>query len=108
MPVASPQIVRLSTRVIAPKDRLSFAMSIAPPSAPYSIATETPLDLELDVSALALPSISAVAQRGSAQRAIRGDAEIRRTSEHTFNLVLVLSGTFQVTHAFAVVSAPAI
>ena len=93
-----PQIVRLSTRVVAPEDRLSYAISTAPASTPYSIVTETPLNFELEVTALGLPSISAVAQRGSPQRAIRSYAEIRRSSEHAFNLVLVLSGTFQVTH----------
>jgi AraC-like DNA-binding protein len=98
MLVTPPRIVTRSTRDVAPKDRLSYAISIAPPSTPYSIATDTPLDLELDVSALGLPSISAVAQRGSRQRAIRSYAEIRRSSAHAFNLVLVLSGTFQVTH----------
>ena len=39
-----------------------------------------------------------VAQHGSPQRAIRGRSEIRRTSLLCFFLVLVLSGSWQVTH----------
>jgi AraC-like DNA-binding protein len=52
----------------------------------------------LELTALELPSIAIVAQRGSPQRAIRARTEIRRTSRHCFNLVLVLGGSWQVTH----------
>jgi AraC-like DNA-binding protein len=52
----------------------------------------------LELTALELPSIAIVAQHGSPQRAIRTRTEIRRTSQHCFNLVLVLSGSWQVTH----------
>jgi AraC-like DNA-binding protein len=52
----------------------------------------------MNVTALELPSVAIVAQQGSPQRAIRGRPEIRRTTEHCFNLVLVLGGSWQVTH----------
>jgi len=52
---------------------------------------------QLEVAALELPSISIVAQSGSPQRAIRARSEIRRTSQRYFFLVLVLSGSWQVT-----------
>jgi AraC-like DNA-binding protein len=56
------------------------------------------LEYDLELAALELPELTVVAQRGSPQRAIRTRAEIRRTSQHCFNLVLVLSGSWQVTH----------
>ena len=50
------------------------------------------------MAALELPSIAIVAQSGSPQRAIRARSEIRRTSQRYFFLVLVLSGSWQVTN----------
>jgi AraC family transcriptional activator of tynA and feaB len=97
--VESSNIVRLSTSAVAPAERLSYASWIVSSAlTPSALSTETPLDYELEVSALELPSIAVVAQRGSPQRAIRARPEIRRTSQHCFNLVLVLSGAWQVTH----------
>jgi hypothetical protein len=46
------------------------------------------LDFESELSALQLGSITFAAQRGSAQRSIRARPEIRRTTEHCFNLLL--------------------
>jgi len=65
---------------------------------PSAISSETPFEYELELAALELPALTVVAQRGSPQRAIRARAEIRRTSQHCFNLVLVLTGSWQVTH----------
>jgi hypothetical protein len=56
------------------------------------------LEYELEVAALELPSIAIVAQNGSPQRAIRARSEIRRTSQRYCFLVLVLSGSWHVTH----------
>jgi len=95
----SSQLVRLSTRDVAPADRLSYASWILSSAlAPSSVSTVTPSEYELEVTALELPSIAIVAQSGSPQRSIRARPEIRRTSQRYFFLVLVLSGSWQVTN----------
>ena len=95
----SSQIVRLSTRDVAPADRLSYASWILGSAlAPAAVSTETPSQYELDVTALELPSIAIVAQSGSPQRAIRARPEVRRTSQRYFFLVLALSGSWHVTN----------
>lgn len=92
-------IARLSTRDVAPADRLSYWSSILSSTlTPVSVDSADPLEYESEMRALALPSITFVAQRGSAQRAVRAQPEIRRTTEHCFNLVLVFGGTWHVTH----------
>jgi AraC family transcriptional regulator, positive regulator of tynA and feaB len=96
----SLQIVRLSTRDVAPADRLSYASSILSSAlAPAAVSTGTPSEYELDVTALELPSIAIVAQSGSPQRSIRARPEIRRTSQRYFFLALALSGSWQVSHS---------
>ena len=93
------QIVRLSTRDVAPADRLSYASWILSSAlAPSAVSAGTPAEYQLDVTALELPSIAIVAQSGSPQRAIRARPEIRRTSQRYFFLVLVLSGSWHVTN----------
>jgi AraC family transcriptional regulator, positive regulator of tynA and feaB len=95
----SSQLVRLSTRDVAPADRLSYASWILSSAlAPSALSTGTPSEYELEVTALELPSIAIVAQSGSPQRSIRARPEIRRTSQRYFFLVLVLSGSWQVTN----------
>jgi AraC family transcriptional activator of tynA and feaB len=95
----SLQIVRLSTRDVAPADRLSYASWILGSAlAPSALSTRTPSEYELDVIALQLPSIAIVAESGSPQRAIRARPEIRRTSQRYFFLVLVLRGSWNVTN----------
>jgi AraC-like DNA-binding protein len=99
MRAESSEIMRLSTSDVAPAERLSYGSWLVSSSlSPSALSTETPLEYELELTALELPSIAIVAQRGSPQRAIRARSEIRRTSQHCFNLVLVLSGAWQVTH----------
>lgn len=99
MPAESSKIVRLSTHTVAPAERLSYgSWLVGSALTPSAITTHAPLEYELELAALELPSIAIVAQRGSPQRAIRARSEIRRTAQHCFNLVLVLSGTWQVTH----------
>jgi len=94
----SSPIVRLSTRDVAPADSLSYASWILDSAlAPSVLSTPTPSTYELDVSALALPSIAIVAASGSPSRSIRGPAEIRRTSQRYFALALVLSGSWNFT-----------
>ena len=94
-----PQIVRLSTRDVAPADRLGYASWILSSAlAPSALSTRSPSEYELDVTALELPSIAIVAQSGSPQRVIRARSEIRRTSQRYFFLALVLSGSWHVAH----------
>jgi AraC-like DNA-binding protein len=82
---------------VAPADRLSYASWILSSSlAPSALSTATPSEYELEVTALELPSIAIVAQRGSPQRSIRSQSEIRRTAERYCFLVLVVSGSWQV------------
>ena len=58
----SSQLVRLSTRDVAPADRLSYASWILGSAlAPSALSTGTPSEYELDVTALELPSIAIVA-----------------------------------------------
>jgi AraC-like DNA-binding protein len=95
----SSPIVRLSTRDVAPADRLSYASWLVGSAlAPSALSAGTPAEYELDLTALELPSIAIVAQSGSPQRAIRARAEIRRTSQRYFFLVLALSGSWHVTN----------
>ena len=94
----SSQLVRLSTRDVAPADRLSYASWILGSAlAPSVVSTETPSEYELDVTALELPSIAIVAASGSQTRSIRGPSEIRRTPQRYFSLALVLSGSANFT-----------
>jgi AraC-like DNA-binding protein len=94
----SSQIVRLSTRDVAPADSLSYASWILDSAlAPSVLSTPTPSEYKLDVSALALPSIAIVTAGGSPSRSIRGPSEIRRTSQRYFALALVLSGSWNFT-----------
>ena len=90
----SSQIVQLSTRDVAPADRLSYASWILDSAlAPSVLSTPTPSEYKLDVSALALPSIAIVAAGGSPSRSIRGPSEIRRSSQRYFALALVPGGS---------------
>lgn len=94
----SAKIVRVSTNDVAPAERLSYgSWLVGSALTPSAISSATPQDYALALTALELPSIVIVAQQGSPQRAIRARPEIRRTRQHCFNLVLVLSGTWQVT-----------
>ena len=78
----SSRIVRLSTRDVAPPERLSYASWILGSAlAPAAVSAETSSQYELDVTALELPSIAIVAQSGSPQRAIRARPEVRGTSQ---------------------------
>src|SRR5512145_1934983 len=93
----SSSIVRLSTRDLAPVDRLSYASWILSSSlAPAALSTASPSEYELDVTALELPSIAIVAQSGSPQRSLRARPEIRRTAQRHCFLVLVVKGSLQV------------
>ena len=94
------KIVRLSMRDVAPRDRLSYASSVLSSALAPSVSSTTasPLDYELEVTALELPSIAIVDQGGSPQRSMRARPEIGRTSGLYFFLVLVLSNSWRVKH----------
>lgn len=97
-PAESSSIIRLSTRDVAPTDRLSYASWILNSSlAPSVLSTGTPSKYELEVAALELPSIAIVTASGSQTRSVRGPSEIRRTSQRYFSLALVLSGAAKFT-----------
>ena len=99
MRIETPKIVRLSTSDVAPADRLSYWSSILSSTfTPVSLDNADPWQYESEMAAVQLGSINFVAQRGSAQHCIRARREISRTSEHCFNLLLVLSGSWHVTH----------
>ena len=62
----SSPIVRLSTRDVAPADRLNYASWILGSAlAPSALSAGSPADYELDVTAVELPSIAIVAHPGS-------------------------------------------
>jgi AraC-like DNA-binding protein len=94
-----PAIVRLSTSDVAPADRLSYwSSALRSTFTPVSVDNVNPQQCDSELRALQLGPITFAAQRGSAQRTIRARPEIRRTTEHCFNLVLVFSGSWLVTH----------
>lgn len=92
-------IVRISTGDVAPADRLSYWSSILSSTfTPVSVDNMNPVAHESELSALPLGPVTFVQERGSAQRCVRARPETRRTKEHCFNLLLVLSGSWHVTH----------
>ena len=96
----SSPIVRLSTRDIAPADRLNYAnwiLSVADGSAPTEVSAGDPSEFELEATALELPAVTIVEMSGSPQRSVRR-FETRRTVQRTFGLNLVFSGSWHVTH----------
>ncbi len=97
MSAGTPTIVRLSTSDVAQADRLSYWSSVLSSTLqPSALSTEAPLEYESEIAALSLGLVSFAAQSGSVQRAVRARPEIRRTGMHSFNLVLVLGGSWQV------------
>ena len=107
MHVEPLKIVRLSTRDIAPQDRLSYWSSISSSAlAPSALFAENPAKYESEMTALELPSVAIVAQGGTPQRSLRGRSEIRRTSDLYFFVVLVLSESWRVTNITRTVLGP--
>ena len=98
--IESSPIVRLSTRDIAPADRLDYAnwiQSVTDSAAPIEVSATDPSAYELEVTALELPAVTIVAMSGSPQHSVRRFGT-RRTVERTFGLNLVFSGSWHVTH----------
>ena len=96
----SSRIVRLSTRDVAPADRLSYAnwiLNVTDPAAPTEVSASAPSEFELEATALELPAVAIVAMSGSPQHSVRR-FEARRTVERTFGLNLIFSGSWHVTH----------
>ena len=96
----SSPIVRLSTRDIAPADRLNYAnwiLSVADGAAPTEVSASDASAFELEATALELPAVTIVAMSGSPQHSIRRFGP-RRTVERTFGLDLVYSGSRHATH----------
>jgi AraC-like DNA-binding protein len=84
---------------VAPADRLSYWSSILSSTmVPVAVDNADPLQYESEMEAVQLGSVTFIAQRGSAQHCIRTRHEISHTSEHGFSLLLVLGGSWQVTH----------
>jgi len=92
--------VRLSTRDIAPADRLNYAnwiLSVADGAAPTEVSAGDPSEFELEATALELPAVTIVAMSGSPQHSVRRFGP-RRTVECTFGLNHIFSGSWHVTH----------
>ena len=99
MRTESSPIVRLSTRDVAPADRLNYAnwiLSVADP-VPTEVCAGNPSEFELEATALELPAVAIVEMSGSPQRSVRR-FEARRSIQRTFGLNFVFSGSWQVTH----------
>ena len=61
-------IMRMSTRDIAPADRLNYAnwiLSVADGAAPTEVSASDPSAFELEATALELPAVTIVAMSGS-------------------------------------------
>ena len=96
----SSPIVRLSTRDIAPADRLNYAnwiLSVADGAAPTEVSASDPSEFELEATALELPAVTIVAMSGSPQHSVRRFGTCR-TVERTFGLDLIFSGSRHATH----------
>jgi AraC family transcriptional activator of tynA and feaB len=94
-----PTIVRLSTSDVAPAHRLSYWRSILSSTfTPVAVDNANPCEYESEMAAVQLGPVTFAEQRGSAQHCMRGRHEISLTREHCFNLVLVLGGSWHVTH----------
>ncbi len=96
----SSPIVRLSTRDLAPVDRLSYANWIwnsTLGSPPTVLSAGAPAEYQLDVTAVELPSVTFCAERGSPQHAIRARHKIGHSYQRDFALALILSGSYHVT-----------
>ena len=96
----SSPIVRLSTRDIAPADRLNYAnwiLSEADGAVPTEVSAGSSSEYELEAAVLELPAVTIVEMSGSPQRSVRR-FESRRTVQRTFGLNLVFSGSWHVTH----------
>lgn len=96
----SPHIVRLSTRDVAPADRLSYANwinNVTDPAAPTEVSASASSEFELEATALELPALTVVEMSGSPQHSVRRFGP-RRTVERTFGLDLIFSGPRNVTH----------
>jgi AraC-like DNA-binding protein len=63
---------------------------------PITVDRADPLEFESELTALPLGHVNFTAARGSAQCSVRARPELRHTSEHCFNLVLVRGGSWQV------------
>lgn len=97
----SSPIVRLSTRDIAPADRLNYAnwiLSVADGAAPTEVSAGDPCEFELEATALELPAVTIVEMSGSPQRSVRR-FETRRTVQRTFGLNLGIQ-RFMARHAW--------
>ena len=96
----SSPIVRLSTRDIAPADRLNYANwidSVADGGATTEVSASDPSAFELEATVLELPAVTIVAMNGSPQRSVRRFGTLR-TVERTFGLNLIYSGSRHATH----------
>jgi AraC family transcriptional regulator, positive regulator of tynA and feaB len=97
MRTETPTIVRLSTSDVAPVDRLSYwSSAVSSNLTPSAVDRADPIGFESEIAALPLGHVTFTWARGSAQRSMRARPELRRTTEHGFNLVLVLGGKWQV------------
>ena len=96
----SSPIVRLSTRDIAPADRLNYAnwiLSVADEAATTEVSACDPSAFELEATALELPAVTIVAMNGSPQHSVRRFGTLR-TVERTFGLNLIYGGSRQAAH----------
>ena len=94
----SSRIVQLSTRDIAPADRLSYAnwlLSSGLDQPPTEVSAGA--DFELEATLLELPAVTIMAMNGSTQRS-RRRPEALRTYQRDFGLNLVSSGVCNATH----------
>src|ERR1700741_514868 len=100
MRAESSPITRLSTRDLAPADRLRYAnwiLSVTDPAAPTEVSARGPSEFEFDATGVELPAVPIVAMSGSPRHSVRRFGP-RRTVERTFGLNLVFTGPRHVTH----------
>ena len=80
----SSPIVRLSTRDIAPADRLNYGnwiLSVTDETATTEVSADDPSAFELEATALELPAVTIVAMSGSPQHCTAdAPCELRHTA----------------------------
>ena len=92
-------IRRWSTNDVAPADRIDYwTERLSSAFVPLAVGIADPLNFESEMGSASLGSVNVLKHRGSAHTCFRTRSELSRSSEHGFNLVLLLSGAWNVTN----------
>lgn len=92
-------IGRWSTNDVAQVDRMDYwAERLSSAFVPLSVDSADPMNFESEMESASLGSVNVLTHRGSGHTCHRARSELARSGEHGFNLVLLLSGDWNVTN----------